>query len=88
MLERGLAYRAPGAVWWCPKDQTVLANEQVLEGNVCERCGTAVYKRDLDSGISASQLAEELLRELDNVDWPDRVKTMQRKLIGRSEERD
>ena len=44
MLERGLAYRAKGAVWWCPKDQTVLANEQVLEGNICERCGTEVYQ--------------------------------------------
>ena len=48
MLERGMAYRAAGPVWWCPKDQTVLANEQVLEGNVCERCGTEVYKRDLE----------------------------------------
>src|SRR5690242_1641273 len=39
MLERGLAYRSKGAVWWCPNDQTVLANEQVLDGNICERCG-------------------------------------------------
>src|SRR5687768_9005228 len=48
MLERGLAYRAAGAVWWCPKDQTVLANEQVVDGNRCERCGSEVYKRDLE----------------------------------------
>jgi leucyl-tRNA synthetase len=48
MVERGLAYRAPGSVWWCPKDQTVLANEQVVDGDRCERCGSEVYKRDLE----------------------------------------
>lgn len=86
MLERGLAYRAPGAVWWCPKDQTVLANEQVLEGNVCERCGSEVYKRDLEQWyFRITEYADELLREIDNVDWPERVKTMQRNWIGRSE---
>jgi leucyl-tRNA synthetase len=86
MLERGLAHRAPGAVWWCPKDQTVLANEQVLEGNVCERCGTEVYKRDLEQWyFRITEYADELLGELDNVDWPERVKTMQRNWIGRSE---
>jgi leucyl-tRNA synthetase len=85
MLERGLAYRAPGAVWWCPKDQTVLANEQVLEGNVCERCGSEVYKRDLEQWyFRITAYADELLRELENVDWPERVKTMQRNWIGRS----
>ena len=58
-----LAYRASGAVWWCPKDQTVLANEQVLEGNVCERCGTEVYKRDLEQWyFRITDYAEELLR--------------------------
>jgi leucyl-tRNA synthetase len=85
MLERGLAYRAGGAVWWCPKDQTVLANEQVLEGNICERCGTAVYKRDLEQWyFKITQYADELLEELDGLDWPERVKTMQRNWIGRS----
>jgi leucyl-tRNA synthetase len=86
MLEQGLAYRANGAVWWCPKDQTVLANEQVLEGNVCERCGSEVYKRDLEQWyFRITQYADELLEGLDTVDWPERVKTMQRNWIGRSE---
>ncbi len=85
MLENGLAYRKDGAVWWCPKDQTVLANEQVLEGNICERCGTEVYKRDLEQWYyRITNYAEELLNELDGLDWPERVKTMQRNWIGRS----
>jgi leucyl-tRNA synthetase len=86
MLERGLAYRQAGAVWWCPKDQTVLANEQVLEGNICERCGSEVVKRDLEQWyFRITHYVEELLSELDNLDWPERVKTMQRNWIGRSE---
>ena len=86
MLERGLAYRANGAVWWCPHCQTVLANEQVLEGNVCERCGTAVYRRDLEQWyFKITEYADELLDGLDELDWPERVKTMQRNWIGRSE---
>lgn len=86
MLERGLAYRQAGSVWWCPKDQTVLANEQVLEGNICERCGSDVIKRDLEQWyFRITNYVEELLVELDHVDWPERVKTMQRNWIGRSE---
>jgi len=86
MLERGLAYRAKGAVWWCPQDQTVLANEQVLEGNICERCGAEVFKRDLEQWyFRITDYAEELLHELETLDWPERVKTMQRNWIGRSE---
>jgi leucyl-tRNA synthetase len=86
MLERGLAYRAAGAVWWCPKDQTVLANEQVVEGNLCERCGSPVFKRDLEQWyFRITDYAEELLHGLDTLDWPERVKTMQRNWIGRSE---
>ena len=86
MLERGLAYRANGAVWWCPKDQTVLANEQVLEGNVCERCGSEVFRRDLEQWyFRITDYAEELLRDAEPLDWPERVKTMQRNWIGRSE---
>ena len=86
MLKRGLAYRAKGAVWWCPKDQTVLANEQVLEGNVCERCGTEVYRRDLEQWyFRITDYADELLRDTEALDWPERVKTMQRNWIGRSE---
>jgi leucyl-tRNA synthetase len=86
MLERGLAYRAKGAVWWCPQDQTVLANEQVLEGNICERCGAEVFKRDLEQWyFRITDYAEELLRDAEVLDWPERVKTMQRNWIGRSE---
>ena len=86
MLERGLAYRAKGAVWWCPQDQTVLANEQVLEGNICERCGAEVFKRDLEQWyFRITDYAEELLHDTETLDWPERVKTMQRNWIGRSE---
>ncbi|MCC6792830.1 MAG: leucine--tRNA ligase [Thermomicrobiales bacterium] len=86
MLERGLAYRANGSVWWCPSCQTVLANEQVLDGNVCERCGTEVYKRDLEQWyFRITHYVEELLHGLDGFDWPERVKTMQKNWIGRSE---
>jgi len=86
MLDQGLAYRANGAVWWCPNCQTVLANEQVLEGNVCERCGTGVYKRDLEQWyFRITKYVEELLEGLELLDWPERVKTMQRNWIGRSE---
>ena len=86
MLERGLAYRAGGSVWWCPVDQTVLANEQVLEGNICERCGAEVHKRDLEQWyFRITDYADELLEDIDELDWPERVKTMQRNWIGRSE---
>ena len=86
MLERGLAYRAKGAVWWCPQDQTVLANEQVLDGNICERCGAEVFKRDLEQWyFRITDYAEELLHDTEGLDWPERVKTMQRNWIGRSE---
>ncbi|MDP9364007.1 MAG: leucine--tRNA ligase [Chloroflexota bacterium] len=89
MLERGLAYRAPGQVWWCPRDQTTLANEQVLqEGDryVCERCGSEVSKRDLEQWyFRITEYAEELLHDTEGLDWPERVKTMQRNWIGRSE---
>jgi leucyl-tRNA synthetase len=89
MLERGLAYRANGQVWWCPRDQTTLANEQVLEEGdryVCERCGSEVAKRDLEQWyFRITEYAEELLRDAEGLDWPERVKTMQRNWIGRSE---
>src|SRR6187401_3599765 len=86
MLDQGLAYRQAGAVWWCPKDQTVLANEQVLEGNICERCGSEVIKRDLEQWyFRITDYAEELLRDAETLDWPERVQTMQRNWIGRSE---
>src|SRR2546423_6290221 len=85
-LERGLAYRKTAPVNWCPGCQTVLANEQVLADGTCERSGDVVTKRDLEQWFFAiTNYADELLEELDNVDWPERVKTMQRNWIGRSE---
>src|SRR5580658_8067920 len=85
-LEAGLAYRAMAAVNWCPGCQTVLANEQVLPDGTCERSGDLVYKRDLEQWFfRITQYADELLDALDGLDWPDRVKTMQRNWIGRSE---
>jgi leucyl-tRNA synthetase len=84
-LERGLAYRRQAAVKWCPRDQTVLANEQVVDGR-CERCGTPVEARQLEQWFfRITDYAEQLLRDLDDLDWPEHVKTMQRNWIGRSE---
>ncbi len=83
-LKQGLAYRANAAVWWCPNCQTVLANEQVIAGR-CERCDTEVIKRDLEQWFyRITKYADELLN-FEGMDWPDRVMTMQRNWIGRSE---
>jgi leucyl-tRNA synthetase len=85
LYERGLAYKKNAQVNWCPNDQTVLANEQVVDG-LCERCGTAVVKRDLDQWFfKITDFAQRLLDDLEGLDWPDRVLTMQRNWIGRSE---
>ncbi len=85
LLERGLAYRREAAVKWCPKDATVLANEQVVDGR-CERCGTLVEVRQLEQWFfRITDYADRLLADLDSIDWPDHVKTMQRNWIGRSE---
>ncbi len=85
LFEAGLAYRKEAAVNWCPKDATVLANEQVIDGR-CERCGTVVEKRDLEQWFfSILQYADRLLEDLETIDWPAHVKTMQRNWIGRSE---
>ncbi len=82
--KRGLAYRAKAPVWWCPTCQTVLANEQVIDGR-CERCSTEVYRRDLEQWfLRITAYAEELLN-FDGIEWPERVITMQRNWIGRSE---
>jgi leucyl-tRNA synthetase len=81
----GLAYKQMAPVNWCPSCQTVLANEQA-EGGVCDRCGTEVVKRDLEQWMfRITDYAEQLLDDLDTVDWPERVKVMQRNWIGRSE---
>ena len=85
--ERGLAYRRASYVNWCPKDQTVLANEQVVAG-LCERCGSVVTKRQLTQWyFKITDYAERLLADMDALTgaWPDRVLTMQRNWIGRSE---
>ncbi|MFL6074391.1 MAG: leucine--tRNA ligase [Mycobacteriales bacterium] len=86
-FERGLAYRKASPVNWCPKDQTVLANEQVINGQ-CERCGTAVTKRLLTQWyFKITEYADRLLADMDQLEgtWPERVLTMQRNWIGRSE---
>jgi leucyl-tRNA synthetase len=85
LYERGLAYRKEAAVNWCPKDATVLANEQVIDGR-CERCGTIVEARQLEQWFfRITDYADRLLDDLDTIDWPHHVKTMQRNWIGRSE---
>ncbi|MBU6328322.1 MAG: leucine--tRNA ligase [Acidobacteria bacterium] len=86
LLESGLAYRRNAPVNWCPGCQTVLANEQVLADGTCERSGDAVDKRDLEQWFfKITDYAQQLLDDLDALDWPERVKTMQRNWIGRSE---
>jgi len=85
-LENGLAYRAEAPVNWCPSCATVLANEQVVGDGVCDRCGTAVVKKDLEQWFfRITKYADELLESVDDLEWPERVKTMQRNWIGRSE---
>jgi leucyl-tRNA synthetase len=85
-LERGLAERREAAVNWCPVDQTVLANEQVVDGR-CERCGSEVELRQLTQWfLRITDYAQRLLDDMSElVDWPERVLTMQRNWIGRSE---
>ena len=83
-FEKGLAYRDRAAAWWCPNDKTVLANEQVLPDGSCERCGAVVSKRDLDQWfLRITAYADELL-DHSEVEWPERVITMQRNWIGKS----
>src|ERR671927_359351 len=85
LFERGLAYRKEAAVKWCPNDQTVLANEQVIDGR-CERCGAEVEARQLEQWFfRITDYADRLLDDLDTIEWPPHVKTMQRNWIGRSE---
>jgi leucyl-tRNA synthetase len=86
MFERGLAYRKRSSVNWCPNDQTVLANEQVVDGG-CWRCGTPVETRDLEQWFfRITAYADELLDATYELkDWPEKVLVMQRNWIGRSE---
>ncbi len=86
LWDRGLAYKAEAPVNWCPKDQTVLANEQVIDG-LCERCDTPVIRRNLAQWFfKITDYSDRLLADLEVLeDWPERVRTMQRNWIGRSE---
>ena len=85
-LERGLAYRSGAPVKWCPNDQTVLANEQVLPDGTCERCGAEVESRVMEQWFfRITDYAQSLLDDLDTVDWPESIKARQRNWIGRSE---
>jgi len=85
-LERGLAYRKGAPVKWCPNDQTVLANEQVLADGTCERCGAEVESRLMEQWFfRITNYAQALLDDLDTVDWPESIKARQRNWIGRSE---
>jgi leucyl-tRNA synthetase len=83
-FEKGLAYRGDAPVNWCPRDETVLANEQVIAGR-CERCDTPVVKRQMTQWFyKITQYADELLK-FEGLDWPERVRVLQTNWIGRSE---
>lgn len=85
LFKKGLAYQKESYQWWCPNDQTVLANEQVENGH-CWRCGTEVEKKKMKQWFfKITAYADELLDEIDQLDWPEKIKTMQKKWIGRSE---
>jgi leucyl-tRNA synthetase len=85
LFERGLAYRKEAAVKWCPNDQTVLANEQVIDGR-CERCGFEVEVRQLEQWFfRITAYADRLLEDMGRIEWPRHVVTMQENWIGRSE---
>jgi leucyl-tRNA synthetase len=85
LFTEGLAYRKAAPVKWCPHDQTVLANEQVIDGR-CERCGHEVESRNLVQWLfKITAYADRLLDDMAELDWPERVLTMQRNWIGRSE---
>lgn len=84
LYEKGLAYRKKAPVNWCPSCNTVLANEQVVDGH-CERCETEVTKKDLTQWfLKITDYADELLEKLDDLDWPEKTKAMQKHWIGKS----
>ena len=84
LFKKGLAYRKESYQWWCPVDQTVLANEQVENGK-CWRCGHEVEKKKMKQWFfKITEYADELLDEIDALDWPEKIKTMQKNWIGRS----
>ena len=84
LFKRGLAYQKESLQWWCPVDKTVLANEQV-ESGLCWRCGNQVEKKALKQWFfKITEYADRLVKDLDDVDWSDALKSMQRNWIGRS----
>jgi len=84
-LKKGLAYQAEREVNWCPKDKTVLANEQVINGH-CERCDSVIEKRNmLQWNLKITDYADRLINDLDRLDWPEPIKEAQKNWIGRSE---
>jgi leucyl-tRNA synthetase len=86
LFNKGLAYRKQAPVNWCPKDQTVLANEQVQTDGTCERCGTTVIQKNLYQWFfKITDYAEELLDGLNKINWPEKTKLMQRNWIGKSD---
>ena len=86
LYEKGLVYKKTSAVNWCPVDETVLANEQVIDG-CCWRCDTQVQRKEIPQWfIKITDYADQLINDLDQLDgWPEQVKTMQRNWIGRSQ---
>jgi len=85
LYKKGLAYRKNAPVNWCPNDKTVLANEQVQADGTCERCGTVVIQKNLTQWFfKITDYAEELLKGLDQINWPEKTKLMQRNWIGKS----
>ena len=84
LYKKGLAYRKESYQWWCDNDKTVLANEQVENGR-CWRCGEEVTKKRMTQWFfKITAYADELLEDIDNLDWPEKIKTMQRNWIGKS----
>ena len=85
LYKKGLAYQKESYQWWCPVDQTVLANEQVENGK-CWRCGHEVEKKKMKQWFfKITAYADELLEDIDHVEWPEKIKTAQKNWIGRSE---
>ena len=84
LFKNGLAYQKESYQWWCPNDQTVLANEQVENGH-CWRCGAEVEKKKMKQWFfKITDYAERLLADVDSLDWPEKIKTMQKNWIGKS----
>ena len=85
LFKRGLAYEKEAPIWWCPKDKTGLANEEVVNGT-CDRCGSVVEKKMLKQWmLKITAYADRLLDGLNDVDWPEGIKALQRNWIGKSE---